>query len=235
MPDEFDQMAPRYEEMLSDPLRDRFTASNSDFFHLRKRDLIRDYFHSRGIDMRPSSYLDVGCGKGELLSLLRDDFAAVSGCDTSWRMLSCVRDTAVRLQLRSDQLPFETGVFDFISASCVYHHVPPSGRRALTAEVKRLLRPAGIFAIIEHNPYNPITRLVVKRSAIDRDAVLLRAFEVRQLMRAVGLTPETTEYFLYAPKPLYHRGGRYLEHCLSSLPLGGQYAVFGTAPNRANG
>ena len=36
------------------------------------------------------------------------------------------------------------------------------------------------------------------------------------------------QHFSYFPEPLYRRGGRRLEHLLRGLPLGGQYAVFGT-------
>src|SRR5579864_4580295 len=36
---EFDRYSPSYEELLKDPIRDRFTAGESAFFHVRKRDL----------------------------------------------------------------------------------------------------------------------------------------------------------------------------------------------------
>lgn len=229
MPVEFDQLAAGYDELLNDPWRDRFTGAETGFFHLRKRDLVRDYFWSRGMDTRRLRYLDLGCGKGELLSLLRGDFTSAAGCDTSWQMLASIKDVQVRLQLEPDKLPFTSAEFDFITAACVYHHVPPAERLALTREVRRLLRPGGVFAIIEHNPYNPVTRLIVSRTPVDSNAILLRASEVHHLMRASKLQPEPANYFLYTPEKFYNRSGRALERWLTRLPMGGQYAVFGIA------
>jgi len=75
---EFDKYSTAYEDLLKDPIRDRF-AGSTDYFHVRKRDLIREYFRSRGSDTKRLSYLDVGCGKGELISLLAGDFAQAAG------------------------------------------------------------------------------------------------------------------------------------------------------------
>src|ERR1700691_3780698 len=160
---EFDLLSDEYDELLRDPIRDRFTSGAAEFFHLRKRDLIRDYFRRRQMDSRRLNYLDLGCGKGELLAVLRDDFAHVSGCDPSPRMLEAGRLSAegipIRIQREDGEIPFDNAQFDFVTAVCVYHHVPPPLRDRLTAEVRRVLKPGGIFAIVEHNPYNPVTRL----------------------------------------------------------------------------
>ena len=71
---EFYRYSPSYEELLKDPIRDRFMGQESGFFHERKRDLIREHFRRAAVDTHKLRYLDVGCGKGELISLLRDDF-----------------------------------------------------------------------------------------------------------------------------------------------------------------
>ena len=55
---EFDQFSESYEQLLNDPIRDRFSPGGTEFFHLRKRDLIRDYFHRRQTDTRKLAYLD---------------------------------------------------------------------------------------------------------------------------------------------------------------------------------
>lgn len=228
---EFDRYSGSYEELLKDPIRDRFMGSGPQFFHLRKRDLIRQYFSPRGIDTRRLSYLDIGCGKGELLSLLRDDFHQVAGCDPSPAMLSSIQGMETRVQDDSGKLPFADATFDFVTAVCVYHHVPPASRLALTREAYRVLRPQGVFAILEHNPYNPVTRLIVSRTPVDADAVLLRPSEARAAMRLAGFTCHPPTYFLYFPEPLYRRAGHRLEHLLRSVPLGGQYAIFAAKPN----
>src|SRR5437868_2017554 len=103
---EFDRYSATYDELLHDPIRERFSGGGSEFFHLRKRDLIRDYFRSRQLDSQQLRYLDVGCGKGELLSLLRDDFAYVAGCDPSAEMLSCVTAADTKVQTDPTVIPF---------------------------------------------------------------------------------------------------------------------------------
>ena len=67
---EFDKFSQSYEELLKDPVRDVFTVGRPEFFHVRKYDLIRDYLRRRRVDAKQLSYLDVGCGRGELASLL---------------------------------------------------------------------------------------------------------------------------------------------------------------------
>jgi SAM-dependent methyltransferase len=229
---EFDALSGAYEELLRDPIRDRFAAGTPEFFHLRKRDLIRAYLRSRRIDSRRLAWLDIGCGKGELLTLLREDFAAVAGCDPSAGMLEAggLRAAGIetRLQREGERIPWDDARFDVVTAVCVYHHVPPAMRDQLTAEVRRVLKPGGLFCIIEHNPWNPATRLIVSRTPVDADAILLRSAETRSLLRRGGFRVDGQEYFLYFPEGIYRKAGK-LESALRHVPLGGQYAVFGRA------
>jgi SAM-dependent methyltransferase len=226
-PRRFNELASSYEDLLKDPLRDRFSGNEPQFFHARKRDLIRDYFSRHRMDTRQARWLDVGCGKGDLLGLLKCDFAATAGCDVSEEMMRGIDGVETKVQSASASLPFGTGEFDFVTAVCVYHHVPVAERSALTDEIVRVLRPGGVFCVIEHNPLNPITRRIVRRTPVDADAVLLRAAETRTRMAKAGFGQIDLEYFLFFPQPLFNYLGR-LEPGLSWLPLGGQYAAFGT-------
>ena len=65
----------------------------------------------------------------------------------------------VTVQQDPERLPYGTGEFDLVTAVCVYHHVTVDDmRHKLTAEIRRVLKPGGIFCIIEHNPLNPATQ-----------------------------------------------------------------------------
>ena len=229
MKPEFDTFSDSYEDLLKDPVRDRFTGGSGEFFHTRKRDLIRSYFARQGIGTAAMSYLDLGCGKGELAGLLRADFAQVCGCDPSEGMLKAATGIETKVQQDPGIIPYADASFDFVTAVCVYHHVPIDARAALTAEVHRVLKPGGTFAIIEHNPYNPVTRGIVKRTPVDADAILLKPGETRSLITSQGFSPTSFEYFLYVPEKLYRRLGK-LEGLLSWMPLGGQYAAFCERP-----
>ena len=90
-----------------------------------------------------------------------------------------------------------------------------------------MLRPGGVFCVIEHNPFNPVTRLIVERTPVDADAILLSVAEARRLAVAAGLLAVERNYFLYFPQALYrYLGG--VEAALAKVPLGGQYALFST-------
>jgi len=225
MASEFDQYAQDYEAMQKDPIRHSFSKDGS-FFYERKWLLIRSFFGSFGRDLSSLSWLDVGCGKGELLRLGRHEFASIAGCDVSAGMLKLCPDIPSRPMADPESLPFPDESFDFLTAVCVYHHVPREGRAGLTREAARVLRPGGIFAVIEHNPLNPATRLIVGRLPMDRNAILLNAGETRRLFQDAGLRSLETTYFLYLPEGGF-RIFPALETALKRIPLGGQYAVFG--------
>src|SRR5262245_7523213 len=162
-PAEFDGFADNYEDLIRDPMREKFTPDNA-FFFQRKIQVVGDFFKRRKVNTQGLSWLDVGCGRGDLLRAGRGLFASAAGCDPSEKMLQTCDGFEVRHQTAEEQLPFEDASFDFITAVCVYHHVPPDRRISLTLEMMRLLKPRGIICIMEHNPINPITRLIVSRS-----------------------------------------------------------------------
>jgi ubiquinone/menaquinone biosynthesis C-methylase UbiE len=174
--------------------------------------------------------LDVGCGVGGLHPLLRGMVGRLSGIDVS---SDCI--TQARIDNRDVDypdfdgwsFPFDDGNFDLVTAICMMHHVPPADWTHFMSEMRRVVRPGGLICVIEHNPLNPLTRLAVSRCEFDSDAALLGAGKTRKLMAAGGLRQIGARYFQLLPweaKP-----ARRLEHSLRNLPLGAQYAAFGTA------
>ncbi len=171
------------------------------------------------------TWLDVGCGEGTLLALGKSYFKDVAGCDVSDEMMQSCSGLNVRRQETAHELPFEDGSFDFVTAVCVYHHVEPENRRALTASIARVLKPGGLFCLIEHNPFNPVTQLIVHRSPVDTNARLLTPRMARDVVRHAGMQIIDTNYFLFFPQRFYSKMAA-VENALSSFPLGGQYVVF---------
>ncbi len=180
----------------------------------------------RGADTRTKTWLDVGCGEGTLLALGKSYFKDVAGCDVSDEMMQSCSGLNVRRQETAHELPFEDGSFDFVTTVCVYHHVEPENRRALTASIARVLKPNGLFCLIEHNPFNPVTQLIVRRSPVDTNARLLTPRMARDVVRHAGMQIIDTKYFLFFPQRLYSKMAQ-TENALSFVPLGGQYVVFG--------
>jgi ubiquinone/menaquinone biosynthesis C-methylase UbiE len=223
-PTTFDRFADDYSALLHDPIREKFATTNRFFFE-RKMQVIRRFFRSAGIESRDLDWLDVGCGQGDMLRVGRPWFKSATGCDPSEGMLRACSDLDVRKQESFEKLPFNDATFDFLTAVCVYHHVPFQQRPPFTCEALRLLKPGGIFCVIEHNPWNPATRIIVSRSPIDADANLLSFSETRRLLSAGGAEVVAAKYFLLFPETM-HRYVSAIEDGLEALPLGGQYSVF---------
>lgn len=148
------------------------------------------------------------------------------GLDVSEEMTSRAseRNPSVEyLVSRSPTLPLEDATFDVAFASCVLHHVPRDERAHLVAEMARVVRPGGLVIVLEHNPLNPATRLVVARCEFDEDAVLLRMRETRELLSEAGLEERERAYILFLPRR------NTIERRLARLPLGAQYYVASSA------
>jgi SAM-dependent methyltransferase len=228
-PPEFDEYAKSYSELLDDPLRNRFTQDPL-HFHKRKWILLEKYLLSEGRNPGEMRWLDVGCGKGDLLALAGRRFAYATGCDRSIGMLPSDSPFEMRRQSSPTAIPSASGSFDLVTVVCVYHHVHGLDRDLLAKEILRVLKPGGICCVIEHNPFNPITRSIVKRCPVDVDAELISAPAARDLFRANGFEIAGTEYFLYFPERYYSRFGR-AESYLRSIPFGGQYSLVMKAPS----
>jgi SAM-dependent methyltransferase len=96
--------------------------------------------------------LDLGCGKGRFAASLTASGAEVVGLDRSAAMLvvaagsgaglDCVRGSARRL-------PFAGAAFDAVIAVEVFEHLAAIDEVLL--EVRRVLRPGGVLAIVDKN------------------------------------------------------------------------------------
>jgi ubiquinone/menaquinone biosynthesis C-methylase UbiE len=220
---EFDRYASSYDKLLNDPLRNRF-ASDPIHFHRRKWILIERLLKRAGVDPQALRWLDVGCGRGELLGLAGSKFAQAVGCDPCVGMLASNVPFKGYEQPSPVELPFEDHSFDFVTVVCVLHHVRGNDQMTLTNEIRRVLSPGGLCCVIEHNPRNPVTRAIVKRCPVDQDAELLNAHQASKLLEASGFTLFSEDYFLYLPEALFHFFSD-AERVLSILPFGGQYAL----------
>lgn len=201
-----------------------FSGLPHSFFTAAKADALRELIASRLHGRRDLHLLDVGCGVGELHSLVRDMFGRICGADVSAASIAQarIRNPAVEYEAYAGEtFPYDSATFDLSTAICALHHVPPPQWLGFVSEMRRVVRPGGLVCLIEHNPLNPLTRLAVARCEFDRDAVLLRADRTRALMADAGLRDARSHYFLLLPSaaPLARR----VEHGLSRIPLGAQY------------
>ncbi|MEO7653516.1 MAG: class I SAM-dependent methyltransferase [Bryobacteraceae bacterium] len=92
--------------------------------------------------------LDVGCNQVELLSLCARLLPQVqlAGVDVNAAAVATARRTLPGMDIREssgDPLPFASGMFDCVTCIEVIEHVPEALRRAILAEMCRVLAPGG--------------------------------------------------------------------------------------------
>ena len=180
----------------------------------------------------PLSALDFGCGPGSTAPILIRELhlERCIGIDTSVRLIELAQKTfgspTIEFQLVANFQP--AGSLDLAYCNGVFHHIPLEERPASLALIHRSLRPGGVFALWENNPWNLGTRYVMSNCSFDSDAVTLTPSEARGLLRSAGFEIIRTEFLFIFPrflKPL-----RALENALSRLPLGAQYQVLCRKP-----
>jgi SAM-dependent methyltransferase len=219
----FDDYRSTYNETVQDSID--FVPLKHDFFLQAKADLLERLVKEKLAGARPVRALDVGCGVGALHPFLRNVLPDLAGCDISHESIARARQNNPSVSYTGyddDHLPYADGRFDLAFAVCVVHHVPPANWPGFFAEMKRVVRPGGIACVIEHNPFNPLTRLAVLRCPFDADAVLIRPARAKALFRQQGFSSIESEHFLVFPtaRPAF----RGIERALSRVPLGAQYA-----------
>lgn len=166
-----------------------------DWFLRGKGEWLRSWFSERGRE--PGDVLDIGCGTGLLHRYLPGH---ITGCDLSQSALDQAAERNPSVHYRRHDgavLPFLDASFDTALAVTVMHHVPPAEWPSFLAEAKRILRPGGALIVNEHDPWNPMTRLSVKISPLDHDAVLLTARRTKRLMREAGLIGVGSDSLFY--------------------------------------
>lgn len=175
----------------------------------------------------PSSVLDFGCGTGTAVRHFCEVLGAarVVGVDASRASLNVAAASNAALPAEFHDLhDFDPdSSCDLAFCNGVFHHVLPADRPAAFETVFRSLRPGGLFAFWENNPWNPGTRLVMRRIPFDRDAILISAREAVRLLEAAGFEVLDVSFLFVFPRAL--RACRPVEPYLSRLPLGGQYQV----------
>lgn len=184
------------------------------------------------LKVQPLAAMDFGCGIGSatpyLLELLKVE--SVLGIDASVRCLEVAKQTwasgRIRFALFDQYQPSRE--IDLAYTNGVFHHIPEAKRPSAINLIYRGLRPGGLFAFWENNPWNPGTRYVMSRCEFDRDARTLAPPKARSLLQAGGFEVISTDFLFIFPRAL--RLLRGIEPLVSRLPLGGQYQVLCRKP-----
>jgi len=227
-PPEFDEFATDYDAILDAHVAD--VGGESSIYYLHQKIELLQELAPAHLDVR--HVLDYGCGTGRAGPLVAEAFtgASYTGLDPSGQSIERARHDHGTERVRFEQLtgkriPLEDNTVDLAFAAVVFHHIEPEDHRDSLAELKRVLRPGGLCVIFEHNPYNPLTRKIVRDCPFDEGVTLLRPGYARSLLSDAGLRDVRLSFYLFFPRQLSML--RPLARYLSCVPLGGQYHVSG--------
>lgn len=220
---EFDQHASTYASAVNDSIA--FSGLKVDTFVRAKALQLRRLFQDNGIGPA-DRIIDVGCGIGTYELELSGQWSNMVGIDVSEGSIAQARLNCAKaefLAFDGRTMPFPSQSVAAAFAICVWHHVPPQDWTIFLSEIRRILRPGGIFAVFEHNPRNPLTRWAVERCVFDKDAVLLSLPTARELLYEAGFSIVKSAYILSIPATGGILGR--IDDWLAPLPTGAQYMV----------
>jgi SAM-dependent methyltransferase len=103
--------------------------------------------------------LDLGCGPGRGLDLLRASRCKPLGLDTSAEMLRDASRSAPCVRASAMALPLRAGVLDGLLCTNSFHHYPEP--LATLRELRRVLRPGGRLVLVDPNAESLAARLAI--------------------------------------------------------------------------
>ena len=150
----FDHFAGSYDHALAQGLAS--TGENREYFARGRVRWLKACLDRLGF--HPESVMEFGCGTGSNLPLLRELTGArsVLGIDVSEKSLEVARSSiapaVAQLAQPSEYRP--AGQIDLAFCNGVFHHIEPGKRASAVEYIRDCLRPGGIFALWENNPWN---------------------------------------------------------------------------------
>jgi SAM-dependent methyltransferase len=222
---EFDHYATDYGGNLSRWVA--LTGESIEFYAHSRIKWVAEQLDQRGV--KPRSILDFGCGVGIATPHILEFFGnevQLTGVDVSLDSLE-----SAKIKYPAQNVTFHTlqdyspnSSKDLVYCNGVFHHIPLDERKAAVEYVFNSLRPGGIFALWENNPWNPITKYNMSHAKIDQNAIPLNPIYTRRLVISRGFTVLKVRFhFIF---PAFLRFFRPLESIFSVFPIGAQYVVF---------
>ncbi len=244
--DVFDRVASDYEKIHEHSLP---PGVHSEEFVVQRGAKVIEWI-GRGGESGEFCYLDFGCGNGRMFRRLLDDRTLsplvgqgrlrLFGLDTSRESLreaaAIAAEPRVGFVGGLDELP--DGLrFDLVAAFNVFHHIVPAERSAVARALRARMKPGGRLVIWEHNPFNPLTRVLVRICPFDADARLLPLKAARRLFEANSFGSLGHQYVnVFPPGWLRLSPLAAVEKRLCHLPIGAQYwAMFANHEHRVRG
>ena len=181
-----------------------------------------DFFDPIVGEWRGKKVLDLGCGGGFMAVALAERGAIVTGIDPAKGAIAAAQRHAEANQLEisylvssGESMPFAEGVFDIVVCVDVLEHV--EDLQNVLAEIRRVLRPGGIFLFDTINR-NPLASFLIVTMAekvmrlLPHPAMFIQPEELVRNLRAAGF--DVRRFVGMGPRGLNRR----LEFVFALLP-----------------
>lgn len=172
--------------------------------------------------------LEVGCGTGHWLELLRTSRLHVTGLDFSAGMLAHAQMRLSEISLvqgTAERLPWPAESFDRVFCINAFHHFPD--KAPFLAEARRILRPAGMILILSLDPHRGVDQWFIydyfKESLEIDKGRYLESSVLRKWMKDAGfencITQEVEHWTYRLPAREILRQGRLDKAATSQLSV----------------
>ena len=124
---------------------------------MRRQALVPIAQHLRGRRIREERLLDVACGTGSFLAMVKHNYPRlpVTGLDLSVPYLRQAGENLARwswvdlVEGAAEALPFADGAFGLVTCVYLFHELPGQVRRRVARELARVLRPGGLLVFVD--------------------------------------------------------------------------------------
>ena len=182
--------------------------------------------------------LDFGCGFGNVDPYLRKYYpdSPICAVDVSGESVRIAKErngayniSYAVIDAHGGDFPFDIK-FDLVLVCNVFHHVAREEQLQVFSRIRALLKPGGLLAVHEMNPYNPAIQFVFRKYDINVDPVanMLHPHHMRSQMAKAGFSASKPCYEIFFPGFL--SALLPLEKHMTWLPFGARYYVIAENP-----
>ena len=164
--------------------------------------------------------LDIGCGTGELLREVKRNYPrlAVTGLDLSAPYLAVAKRRLARwsrvelIEAAAEAILAPDASFDIVTILYLLHELPGRVRRAVTAEIRRVLKPGGTLILVDslQTGDEPHYDAVLEYFPLAFHEPYYASYLAEDLDRLVGsgFIPEERSLAYFSKVATYRRGGQ---------------------------
>jgi len=124
---------------------------------MRRQALVPIAEYLKGRDQRGLNLLDVATGTGRFLTFVKDNWPKLNTTaldlspaylDEARKSLKAWREVTF-LEANVEKIPLENASQDIVTATYLFHELPPKIRPIVAKEIARVLKPGGLFVMVD--------------------------------------------------------------------------------------